>query len=520
MAMIGKVAAVFTSDTSGLASGAKSAGASLGALEKSVGSMSRQLSVLTAIQVGKVFANIASSAVNAARSLVDMGAASAETIDRTSKLAQSLGTTYTEMAGLSLAAELAGQDMEVVAKGMTRAAVAIDEARQGTGRYVDAFGRLGIAVDDFEGKSPAQQFELISDAIAGIEDPTERAALAVQIFGRSGAELVPLFNAGSGAIAQAREEAERFGTALTNEQASNVEAMNDAFTRAQTAIEGVIQQVVAYLAPAIEEVTNTFTTLIGDIGGANIGNTIGRAIIDAAVELAKFADKFIPSMQDVFSYLSDVGGQWNSVMEFGQRVFSGFAGIIDSLQVAFGGITLGLTKAVERVLEGAKALVDWTGMSWPALDSSVEALSAFNETLGDKIGEKAQSAGENFNYAVFGDTTQAEKAGEALAGPWESMLTGAIDRSENAIEAVDEVTSRPFRVEEHVEVEVAVKEAVKGVDSRSREGIAEMFRLMRTQRDPAQEEQIRLLEQVEQNTRPGFDEGADVVFAIPQGAGG
>lgn len=516
MATIGKVSAVFTASTSGLTSGVKDASNSLAKLEGDVGSLRKGIGVLVALDVGRFFMQMVSGAIDVGKQLVSMGAAEAEVIDRTSKLADRLGMTYGELSGLAMAGDLAGVSLDQIATASTKADVALVRAAGGSKTAQAGFDSIGLSVKDLQSLSPAERFNAIASAIAALPTPAARAEAAVRLFGRAGAELLPLFNSGAGAIQEAAEDARRFGLALTNVQGKNVEAMNDAFTRAQSAIKGVIQQVVAYLAPAIKNVADTFTKLIGDVGGTTIGQTIGRGILEGAQFLAKIGDMIVANLSKVWAYVSQVGGQWNAIVEAAKRVFAFFAGVVNVMEIAFGSIIAGFTVVAEALLSGGAAIANAVGLEWPALDTALESLHAFNQELGAGLEGKTKEAADNFNYAIFGDTNQIESAGAAIAGPFESMILNSIDLAEDSINAVDEITSRPFEVEEHVDVEVAIKDAVKGVDSRSREGVAEMFRMLRETLVTKQEETNDHLRKIADNTAMGEE---PEVFELAPAAG-
>lgn len=477
MATIGKVSAVFTASTSGLTAGVNRAGSSFKQLEASVKSLRGSMGSLVAIQGAQLFGSVISGVSSAVSSFAGMAKAQAEVIDGNSKLAARLGMTYKEVAGLALAGDLAGVSMESIATAATKADVAFVRAAEGSKTATAAFDSIGLSVEKLNGLSAAERFETIVDAIAGLPTEAQKAEAAVQLFGRAGAQLLPLFSGGAAGIREAREEAERFGLALTNEQGRNVEAMNDAFTRAQQAIAGVVNQVVAYLAPAIESVTTQFSDLVGSVGGANIGQAIGEALLQGARFLAEIGDSVIANFGGVFQYLSNVGGQWNAVWEFGSRVASFFAGIGDSLQAAFGVLILGLTGPVQALIEAAKAIGDWTGFDTSGFDTYLEGMRAFNNTISDGITENINSAADNFNRALFGDS-DLNKAGQAIAGPLTQAVDGMIGAAREAAGSIDEATRSKIEVKQVVQLD-GVAQAVKGIESTSQEGVREMFRLMR-----------------------------------------
>jgi hypothetical protein len=311
MASIGKVSAVFTASTSGLTAGVKAASSAFRGLSGDTAGLTSSMRALVAINGAQLFGSIAASAASGVRGLLSFAQGQADIIDNASKLAARLGMTYGEFAGLSLAADLAGVSMEMVGKATQKSEIAFAKAAGGSKTATAAFAGLGLAVEQLNGMSAAERFDAIASAIAALPTEAQRAAASVEIFGKAGAELLPLFSGGAGGIAQARAEAERLGLSLSNVQGQNVEAMNDSFTMVGKAIAGVVQQVTAYLAPAVTAVANTFVSFVGNIGGANIGQAIGDGIIRGAVVLAGVADVAVAGLTSAFSYASNVGSDWS-----------------------------------------------------------------------------------------------------------------------------------------------------------------------------------------------------------------
>jgi hypothetical protein len=519
MATIGKVSAVFTASTSGLRTGVNQASRSMQQMQSSVSALRGQLSTLTAIQGAQLFGQIANAASQAVQSLVRFGASAAQSIDRTAKLSQQLGLTYAEMSGLSLAASLAGTDMETVGNAVTKANAAFANAAAGSKTAVAAFARIGLSVDDLNGLSAADQFEKIGQAIAGLPSEAEQAAAAIALFGRSGAQLLPLFQGGAKGIQQARADAERFGVALSNVQAGNVEAMNDAFTRARSAVEGVVNQVVAYLAPALENVTTVFTDLIGGIGGANIGQFIGEGILSGARFFAQVADQFVAQAGPLFDYLASVGQQWSAMWDIGQRVASLFAGIGNLLKAAILAAILPFGAIVESLIGIGKEIGRFLGFDTSSIEPFLQGARAFNKEIINGIEQQVGQAGTNF-VNVIGE--KSKKAGEDVAGPFTRALDDATRRAREAAAARDDAVKQVVEVKQPpVEVNVApLKEAVKGIESRSAEGIKEMFRIMRGQpEENLEQKQLDAQQETARNTRDLLDSLDFGVVTLPAGAG-
>jgi hypothetical protein len=526
MATIGKVSAVFTASSSGLRTGVNQASRSMKQMESSVTSLRNQMRTLVAIQGSQLFGSISSGVSSAVRSLLQFGSAAAQTIDNQSKMAQQAGFTYAEFAGLGLAAELAGVGADQLSGAITRANVTIAKAAEGSKSAATALSRIGLSVDQLDGLSASEQFDKIAVAIGQLPAGAEQAAAAVAIFGRSGAQLLPLFQGGAEGIARARAEAEAFGLALTNTQATNVEAMNDAFTRAQSAIQGVIQQVVAYLAPAIESVTTAFSDLIGGIGGANIGQFIGEGILQGASFFAQIADQFVAGAGAVFEYFGGLGNLWSGIWEVADRVSQFLYGVGEFWRAVFLGIVAGITTVAGRLTTAAgqiAASIPGLGSTGAQLQAAGASLQQSGRGFASSAAQAFEASGEALSNAVFGRT---EEAGEAVAGPITAAVDAAIQRARDAARTRDESVKQQLNITQRTEAQVQinaapVKEAIKGIESRSAEGIREMFRIMRG--DPAEDlarEQLEVQKEIARNTRDMGDDLDFDVIELAAAAGG
>ena len=495
MASIGKVSAVFTASTSGLTAGVKAASSSFRSLRGDTAGLASSMRALVAINGAQLFGSIASSAASGVRGLLSFAQGQADIIDNASKLSARLGFTYSEFAGLSLAADLAGVSMEMIGKATQKSEIAFAKAASGSKTATAAFANLGLSVEQLNSMSAAERFGAITDAISALPTEAQRAAASVEIFGKAGAELLPLFSGGAGGIAAARAEADRLGLVLTNAQGQDVEAMNDAFTMVQKSIAGVTQQVVAYLSPAIKSVADTFVSFVGDIGGANIGTAIGDGILAGARFLAGIGDYLITNFGSTFAYLSQVGQQWGGVAEFMDRTAGFLSGVFNGAQAGLGMIVLAFGSAFQGIATIAKEIGGYLGFDTSTIDSVVAGARAFNQTITDGITENVAQMQEGFGRA-FGERT--EQVGQAIAGPLVTALDASVARAEEAASSVDVASKKPVELTQAVVVDVA--QAVKGIDSRSSEGIAEMFRIMRGGTGDVQQQQLSVLEQIAENT--------------------
>ncbi len=515
MSTIGKVRAVFTASTSGLQSGVNTASASMKRMEAAVAGLKGRMTGLLAINGAQLFGSIASAAGRYAGQLAGLVASTTDAVSSQNDLAARLGVTYGELAGLSYAGALVGVSTEQIGGAMTKMQVAFTKAAGGSKQAQAAFAKLGLSAQQLNGMSTQEQFEAIAQSISQLPSEAERAAAAVAIFGRAGVGLLPMFQEGAAGIQRAREEAERFGLTLTGAQAGNVDEMGDAFDRAKMAVTGVIQQIVAYLAPAVSAVTTAFTDMIGSVGGANIGQTIGEGLLMGAQFLAGIADYMIANLSSVWEYASQIGGQWNSVVEFFNRAGAFLQGVFDSAKFIFGAVILGFGAVFESLATIAQQIGKFLRFDTSSIDAVVAGAQAFNAEISAGMTASAASAARNFDYATNGDPSRANDAGAAVAGPATRLIDDAIAQAREAASQVDTAKKQTVDVKQTVDPAPFVAEAVKGIDSRSREGVAEMFRIMRGDTGNVQEQQLEALQAIAANTAGSDFEEPDVELALP-----
>jgi hypothetical protein len=259
--------------------------------------------------------------------------------------------------------------------------------------------------------------------------------------------------------------------------------------------------------------------MVGSIGGANIGQAIGEGILQGARYFAQVADYFVAQSGPIWNYVSQVGQQWNAVWEFGQRVVAFFAGIGDSLQAAFGILIGGISGPVQALMEAAAFIGERLGFDTSGLDAAIAGMQAFNDTIGDGITENLNSAAANFSTALFGDESAQNAAGEAIAGPLTQTIDAAIAAARDAADDIDVASTQQVEITQKVDL-TGVKEAVKGIESNSSEGIKEMFRIMRgDQADQREAQNARNLARIADNTEDMGELDLETV-ELAAGAGG
>ena len=126
-----------------------------------------------------------------------------------------------------------------------------DEFEGKVGDLALAFNTLGVKTVDSNGNLRDSQavFDDVIDALGKIENPVERDALAMQIFGKSAQELNPLIKAGSDELARLAQEAHDVGAVMDEETVAGLEAFDDTVASIQAGVKGMLGTLAGQFLP-------------------------------------------------------------------------------------------------------------------------------------------------------------------------------------------------------------------------------------------------------------------------------
>ena len=147
-----------------------------------------------------------------------------------------------------------GMEIEKLQNGMKTLVNSFDDAKKGTASYVEAFDRIGLSMDDLQGKSQEELFEATLKGLQGVTDQTERAALANELLGRSGSEMAPLIAQSSESIEALRQNAHDLGKVLSDETVDGAVLLGDTIDDLKTAGAGLMNQLGSALIPVLQGV--------------------------------------------------------------------------------------------------------------------------------------------------------------------------------------------------------------------------------------------------------------------------
>jgi phage-related protein len=325
--------------------------------------------------------------IGGAVSLVGAGMAEAirrqiNAADDMGEIAQKLGVPVEALTALQHAAKITGVSFEDLQGGLLRLSKGMKDAPQ-------KFAALGVSVRDANGemRPTAEVLKDIAARFQSMPDGAEKTALAMELFGKSGAELIPMLNAGKDGITALMDEAAALGLVISQDTADAAGRFNENLDKLKATAEGLAAIVAAHLAPVLEQMSG---------------------------------------------WLLEVAAAFQNLSPETQKFMAWAAG----LTIALGPVLVGLGLVVGAIgvlvtpftLAAAAAVA--LGVAWYNLMPTMEELQRFWDNLkiiigyvADQIGEFIAGAIENLK-AAFADLQT--RAGEIWEGI-KSAIGGAID---------------------------------------------------------------------------------------------
>lgn len=348
---------------------------------------------------------------NSMKDALTEGAAYADTI---LTLSVQTGLSTDTLEKYNAVAELTDVSMETLTKSMAKNIKSMSEARDGSKSYAEAYEKLGIKVTDSNGSlrdGETVYWETI-DALKGIENETERDALAMELFGKSAQELNTIIEMGSGGVKEYTDKAESMGAVLGGEglQAlGNLDDQMQTFAGTMASTKNILASAFApAMASAMGSVNNlagSFNQLIaavvsGDEGGIEGAMTMVSEQVTAMVEnVSTILPQMVEVASTLFTTLFEVIAQnlpliVNEGAKMLSSLLSGIANnigtvmntIMSVIQTLLNTIVANLPTIVQMGCDMLVSLIQGIASMIPQLIPTImEALLLMVETLLDNI---------------------------------------------------------------------------------------------------------------------------------------
>ncbi len=353
-----------------------------------------------------------------ARKLIEFTKGAIDAADEVSKLSQKTGLSTEAISELQYAAGLSG--VEDLGASLVKFNRSISEAAQASKAQAEAFKALGINVKNADGslKGTEQLLGETADAFAGLKDGANKSAVAMDLFGKTGAELIPFLNEGKKGLADLRAEAVALGLSIDELTGKSAEQFNDNLDRLGKLGTGVGTRLATDLAPQLAKTTDYLVDMAkqGDVVSSavdglraavgviilpltalwNLLQTVVQAFVAVGLAAAALARRD-------FSALEEIGNA------FGEDRKRNIEDVTKAYELFFGQ----LDKGAKTVAKARKAGGDLElpGLDDDKLKKAQQSIDEYLKSLGEEVATNGASRAqiEARKLALLGATEAQQK---------------------------------------------------------------------------------------------------------------
>ena len=283
--------------------------------------------------------------------------------DAAAKLGDRFVIARQKLIGMQHAGELAGVSQESMTTAMRTMAKTATDAAEGMAAYERSYKTLGIEADKFLKLPMEQQFSTIIEKLGDVENVTVRNAIAQELLGRAGGEVLNIAADGADAFRKAAADAEAWGLAINRVDAAKLEMANDALTRAQAAAKGMFTTIAITVAPVVKALADLWS--------------------DTAAEAHGFRQQAGQAAEVV---ITGIG--------YAANVVQGLRFAFAAVKLVVSEVLAALANGVAWVLEQLAAIPKWAEHLPGPLGAAAKAVREFGETGGREMRLFAESAAD------------------------------------------------------------------------------------------------------------------------------
>jgi hypothetical protein len=292
-------------------------------------------------------------------------------IDATTKASRAVGVQTELYTGLVHVAKLGGVEQEKLNGSLKRFARNMNDAEKGIGTGKVAFEQLGVSIKNNQGELKTQENLIldIADKFSELEDGAQKTAIAQDIFGKSGADLINILNGGSEAMREQLESADALGLVFDQELGKKAEYFNDRLTEVGEALKGFQLRAVAVFADS--KLFNAFIN-----GFEMLSKTISNFI--SSEQFTSFLEYTFNLLKDLINPVSAVIATFKALggvlFNIGQIVVDAVISPFNNLVVIIGQVSEAIGRFIEGDFKGVKdsiaSISDGIDKNWEELKNN------------------------------------------------------------------------------------------------------------------------------------------------------
>lgn len=232
-----------------------------GASEAQLGAANSALRLAEGYQRGQVVGEQLRAgfiAIAAAASLAGLAAAAGtialiNQVGKYQDLSDKIGDTASNISSLKTASDVTGTSLDTIASASVRLTASLSKTDDESKTVGAAITALGLDFQKFKAQSPVEQLQAVAGAMEGFADGSEKTAVAVALFGKSGAELLGFLKEYGGQGLKAAY--------VTEEQAKAADDFSDASARLRSEFQQFLQLSATSIIPVLLQVGDVFRTI-------------------------------------------------------------------------------------------------------------------------------------------------------------------------------------------------------------------------------------------------------------------
>lgn len=365
----------------------------------------------------KLSKKITVGAVAAGGAIVAFANKTAATTDTIDKMSQKIGISRQAYQELDFICSQSGTSVDGLQAGMKTLTNQMQSAADGGSTAKAAFESLGLSIYDSNGQLKDQEtmlWESLS-ALQNMENQTEKAALATDLFGRSGSELMPLLNGAAGSIEEMKQQAHDLGLVISDEAVDNgvvftdtLDQLKRSFSAAGTACGAVLLPLLTKLAqwvindglPKFQSFMEKISGLINWFGNLSTGT---QKVIGILAALLVGVGPVLVIVGKIITKVGNLIKIGSKIISFGSKIISVIAGLNPVTIAIVAGIAAVIAIGVllyknwDKIKEMAGKLKDYVLEKFEKMKDSVKAIFT---KVKDAIFNPIQSAKEKVQGIV------------------------------------------------------------------------------------------------------------------------
>lgn len=317
------------------------------------------------------------AAVASAKAFVDTAQETANLGDTIDKESQKVGLSAQTWQEYDYVLKICGTEMSSMTTGLKTLTNKLDDAKNGSEDAQEMFAALGISMEDISTMSREELFEKAIAGLQGMEDSTYRAALANDLFGKSGQSLAPLFNMTAEETQGLIDKAHDLGMVMSDEGVKASADYKDALTTLDGTIKGLKNRIMTQFMPGLTKITEGLAEAFSGKGTETL--TSGIKLLMAELErmgptaLQLVSEIGISMIQGLGPLLPDlVSTIFNILISAITTITSMIPSMMPSIIEGIEGICQALFQALPIITSGLFDLIMALVM-WLAEDGNVQS---------------------------------------------------------------------------------------------------------------------------------------------------